>query len=180
MDSGQFETFDLVALAGRKNLQCYRAAVLASAAIPAAFEPVFINNSMYVDGGARKHAFFLEQVAAALPGMSANLFGILHGDLSIPPASKKGTPNNLLGVVSRTASIGSDQLMVDSAYYVNAEALRWHYSPHWTAATGTGCKQREEGAQFSPDFGICLWNAGYAKATRDPNPWKELSDVGLR
>jgi hypothetical protein len=85
-----------------------------------------------------------------------------------------------LGVVSRTASIGSDQLMVDSAYYVNAEALRWHYSPHWTAATGTGCKQREEGAQFSPDFGICLWNAGYAKATRDPNPWKELSDVGLR
>jgi predicted patatin/cPLA2 family phospholipase len=176
VDTGQFEYFDLVAIAQQakpENLTCYRAAVLASAAIPAAFTPVFINNWMYVDGGARRHAFFLEQAAAALPGVGGNLFGILHGDLTIPTAR---TGNNLIGVVSRTVSIGTDQLMLDSAYYVDAKARRWHYSPNWTAATETGCKT-EGSDQFDPDLGTCLWKAGYARATRDPHPWKSLSEI---
>jgi hypothetical protein len=178
VDTGQFEYFDLVAIAQRpapESLECYRAAVLASAAIPAAFTPVFINNSMYVDGGARRHAFFLEQTAAALPGVGGNLFGILHGDLTIP---RTKTGNDLIGVVSRTVSIGTDQLMLDSAYYVDAEARRLHYNSNWTAATGTGCKA-EGSDQFDPDLGTCLWKAGYAKATRDPNPWKSLSEIGI-
>jgi Patatin-like phospholipase len=179
-DSGRFEHFDLVTIARSpqpERLQCYRAAVLASAAIPAAFTPVFINNQMYVDGGARRHAFFLQQVEEALPGVGTNVFGILHGNLTIPPAD---TGNNLIGVVSRTVSIGTDQLMLESAYYVDAEARRLGYRPKWTAATDTGCDAQGSDDMFDPRLGTCLWDAGYAKATRDPNPWKDLSEIGIR
>ena len=180
VDSGAFEYFDLVAIARRpppENLLCYRAAVLASAAIPAAFEPVFINGAMYVDGGARRHAFFLSQVAEALPGVGKNLFGILHGDLKVGAAD---TNNNLIGVLSRTVSIGTHQLLIDSAYYVDARARRLGYSPRWTAAVQTGCSMPGSDEMFDPEIGACLWKAGYARAIGDPNPWKELSGIPLR
>lgn len=176
-DSGQFEYFDLIAIAKDRSHDrraCYAAAILASAAIPIAFNPVFINGSMYLDGGARQHAFFLAQVAAALPQATKNVFGILHGDLMVP---RQTTKNNLIGVVSRTSAIATDQLMLDSAYFVDAEGKRLGYSVRWTAATGTNCPATGSDDMFSPVVGSCLWENGLARARDDPNPWKELSDL---
>jgi predicted patatin/cPLA2 family phospholipase len=176
-DSGGFEHFDLIAIAGDRSHDrrtCYASAILASAAIPLAFNPIFINNRMYLDGGARHHTFFLTQVAEALPGAAKNVFGILHGDLSVP---QQETPNNLVGVVSRTSTIATDQLMLDSAYYVDAEARRLGYGAHWTAAKDTGCPVGSNDDMFSPALGLCLWENGLGRARDEGNPWKTLRQL---
>jgi hypothetical protein len=177
-DSGRLEVFDLVAIArDRSNparAKCYAAAILASAAIPAAFPPVFINDRMYIDGGARRYAFFLEQAAAALPpGVEKNVFGIMHAD---PGVEDERTKNHLIGVVARTVEISKDQLTQESAYHVDAEARGLGYRTRWTAAKDTGCAE-PRGALFDPTFGSCLWNAGYRKAVQDASPWKNLDQA---
>jgi predicted acylesterase/phospholipase RssA len=176
-DSGLFEYFDLIAIARdlrHDRARCYAAAVLASAAIPAAFNPVFINGQMYVDGGARQNAFFVAQVAAALPAEAKNLFGILHGDLNVPPTTTK---NNLIGVITRTTMIATDQLTLDAAYYVDSEARRRGFTARWTSAANTTCEPPGSDDMFSPSLGQCLWDFGFARATREPTPWKEFSQI---
>lgn len=177
-DNGQFEHFDLVAVANdptHDRKACYASAILASAAIPVAFEPMFINGSMYIDGGARQHVFFLTQAAAALTGTSKNLYGLLHGDLNVP---RQITKNNLIGVLSRTSSIATDQLLLDSAYFVDAEAKRLGYHVQWSAAANTHCTAAANDDMFDPALGICLWETGLARARDETNPWKALADVG--
>jgi predicted patatin/cPLA2 family phospholipase len=176
-DSGLFEYFDLVAIAKdtrHDQRKCYVAAVLASAAIPAIFNPVFINGQMYVDGGARQNAFFVAQIDAALPGVSKNLFGILHGDLAVPDSETK---NGLISIVSRTSSIATDQLGVDAAYYVDSEAKRRGFVTRWTSAANTTCETVENDDMFSPSLGLCLWEAGYSRASSGPSPWKDFSQI---
>jgi predicted acylesterase/phospholipase RssA len=176
-DTGEFEYFDLIAIARdltHDRRACYSAAILASAAIPVAFTPVFINGSMYVDGGARQHAFFLANAAAALPGASKSLFGVIHGDLAV--AAKK-TQNGLIAIASRTSSIATDQLLLDSAYYVDAEAKRLGYRSRWTAAVNTACRTTTADDMFDPELGTCLWEAGFARARDEANPWKDLGDL---
>lgn len=176
-DTGLFEYFDLIAIArdtGHDRRKCYAAALLASAAIPVAFNPVFINGQMYVDGGARQNAFFVAQIAAALPGQPKTLLGILHGDLSLPPATTK---NNLIGVVGRTTSIASDQLVLDATYYVDSEAKRRGFSTRWTSAANTGCETQASDDMFSPALGLCLWKIGFARASDAPSPWKDFSQI---
>ncbi|HTN48847.1 MAG TPA: patatin-like phospholipase family protein [Burkholderiaceae bacterium] len=176
-DTGLFEYFDLIAIArdtSHDRRKCYAAALLASAAIPAAFNPVFINGQMYVDGGARQNAFFVAQVAAALPGQPKTLLGILHGDLNVPPTTTK---NNLIGVVGRTTTIASDQLVLDAAYYVDSEARRRNFATRWTSAANTACETQANDDMFSPALGLCLWNTGHARARDEPVPWKEFSQI---
>ena len=175
-DSGDFEQFDLVATANDRSHDrraCFAAAILASAAIPVAFEPVFINGQMYVDGGARKHAFLLSAMSDALPvPVEKRLFGILHGDLAVPA---QRTENDLIGVASRTAAIATDQLMLDSAWFVDAEAKRLRFRTGWTAAVDTACNVKPNDDQFNPELGICLWKAGYGRARGDASPWKDIT-----
>ena len=176
-DTGEFEHFNLIAIAKDPNHDrraCYAAAILASAAIPVAFGPVFINGNMYVDGGARQHAFFLTQAAAALPGVSKSLFGVVHGDLLVPPDT---TGNGLIAIASRTSSIATDQLLLDSAYYVDSEAKRLGYRTRWTAAVNTACRSTSSDDMFDPGLGTCLWEAGFARARDETNPWKDLADL---
>lgn len=175
-DSGNFEQFDLVAIARDRSHDrraCFAAAILASAAIPVAFEPVFINGRMYVDGGARKHTFLLSAVSDALPAwVEKRLFGILHGDLAVPA---QRTKNNLIGVASRTAAIATDQLMLDSAWFVDAEAKRLRFRTGWTAAVDTACDVTANDEQFNPQLGACLWTSGHKRALGDASPWKEIA-----
>ncbi|HYA14955.1 MAG TPA: patatin-like phospholipase family protein, partial [Syntrophales bacterium] len=177
-DSGEFEVFDLVAIARDKSQDrraCYTAAVLASAAIPATFDAIFINGNMYIDGGIRKQGFFVEQVAKALPNVRVKkIFGILHGNLDVPPAKPD---NNLIGVISRTVSITNDELLIDSAFYVDTKGKDNGFTRFWTAPVKSTCETTSpEGHKFDPVFGTCLWNKGYDDA-KQPKPWKTLDDL---
>lgn len=64
LSSGKAVAFDLTALAdefvrtGNEHLrECYADAVLASSSVPMATKPVFLNNRLYIDGGARFGVF---------------------------------------------------------------------------------------------------------------------------
>jgi len=174
-DSGAFEVFDLVALARDRSPQrraCYTAAILASAAIPGAFEPVFINGRMYIDGGARRNVFFVQEVGNALPTAAKHLFGIMHADLS---PSTQTTRNHLVGVVSRTASLAMDELVLDAAYRVDADASRLGFTTHWTSASHVSCPSGD--GMFDPQKGRCLWATGLARARDAAQPWKAFSEI---
>lgn len=176
-DTGLFEYFDLIAIArdtGHDRRKCYAAALLASAAIPVAFNPVFINGQMYIDGGARQNAFFVTTVAHALKNESKTLLGILHGDLNVPATTTK---NNLIGVVDRTMSIATDQLVLDAAYFVDTEAKRGKFTTRWTSAFNSGCETQASDDMFSPALGQCLWKTGLTRAISEPSPWKDFSQI---
>jgi hypothetical protein len=179
LDNGEFEVYDLVTIARDTNQErrraCYIAAVLASSAIPATFNAVFINDHMYTDGGIRRQAFFVEQAAAALPDpLAKNMFGFLHGDLAMPEVR---TDNNLIGVVSRSVSIINDQLLTDSAFYIDTKAKAKGYGRSWAAPAHSGCANTSpEGHKFDPALGTCLWNRGYDDA-KSPRPWKSLDEL---
>ena len=178
-NSGEFDVFDLVAIARDKNQDrraCYTAAVLASAAIPATFDAIFINGKMYIDGGIRRQGFFVEQAATALPNVGVKkIFGILHGNLDVPSTPK--TKNNLIGVVSRTVSIANDELLIDSAFYVDTKGKDNGFTRFWTAPVKSTCESTSpEGHKFDPGFGTCLWNKGYDDA-KQQKPWKTLDEL---
>lgn len=87
LSSGKAVAFDLGALAIKFTeasdeadkqhlLECYADAVLASSSVPLAAKPVFLNNRLYIDGGARFGVFqgklLTTLMAAALSAKSSN------------------------------------------------------------------------------------------------------------
>ena len=103
VDSGEAVAFDMTEMAsryatetdeGRKSLitACYVEAIIASSAVPIAALPVFIDNRMYIDGGAR-FGLFSEEVGEAirqrtelnkaLHTSDQRYFAIVNGDLTL-------------------------------------------------------------------------------------------------
>jgi len=174
-DTGSFEYFDLTAIALDGDTACYANALAASSAIPMVLNPVFINGQMYIDGGARQSLFFVEQVAAAVPGPTTkHLFGIVH---SQPVVGQKTTPNNLVGVVSRTAGLLVNEVLVDSAYHVDTESKRLGFTTLWTSTANINCPESTNEDFFDPARGECLWGFGLARARDEPSPWKDFSQI---
>lgn len=115
--TGKFLTVDMTALAASKEknkLECYRAIVSASSAIPIAFEPKFIDNYFLVDGGAR-HSLFLPRLEAdSRATEKRSLVTILNNDFTVE--QDHTLQNGLLPVATRTIEIGTDEVAKDSAY----------------------------------------------------------------
>lgn len=176
LDSGEFEFFDLISIARdptHDRRTCYASAILASAAIPVIFEPVFINDNMYTDGGIRRHTFFLEKAADAVPGAGKKrLFGILHGELDAKPEKPD---NHIIDIAIRDVAVAENQMFTDSAYYVDTVAARKGYERYWTTAARSGCPDPGE-HKFDPVYGKCLWEKGYHDASQ-PAPWKPLDQL---
>ena len=117
LDSGQFARINMVKLAHdlqpkeRRNL-CYRAVIGASSAIPIAFSPKFIDGSMWVDGGARRHLFITFPPRSVMdPSVTRRLYSIVHGDLSVDDVKVR---NGVLQIAGKTAELFIDQGMKDS------------------------------------------------------------------
>jgi predicted patatin/cPLA2 family phospholipase len=184
-DSGQFEFFDLTYIAkrsqGHQRKACYASAILASSAIPIGFNPVFMNGAMYIDGGARTHTFFMDESGNAMKLVSrANeleaarkkrLYGIINGDLCV---RRETVGRGLLPIAVRTANIGTDQLLVDSAFYVSRRGKEEHFDVRWTTAASSGCGA--PGGFFDPAFERCLSRAGRTEAGK-PDAWLLFDDI---
>jgi len=117
-DTGQFLRIDMVKLAktiepASLRLDCFRAILGASAAIPVAFPPKFVDGRMLVDGGARRHLFFTDLGAVSRdPDVTKSVISFVHGDLSVE--SDKAVENGVLQIAGRTASVFTDQGLKDS------------------------------------------------------------------
>jgi hypothetical protein len=119
IDTGEFERVDMVALANditKKIIPdgCFRSVIDASSAIEVAFEPIFIDNAMFGDGGARHHLFLVSPDASSKNDVATikyRAISLVHGDLQIEPQKTK---NGVLQIADRTSSIFVDQLLKDS------------------------------------------------------------------
>ena len=182
LDSGEFSTFELTSMAdsARTNREaCYQTAVLASAAIPIVFPPVFMDKAMYVDGGARYHLVLLKDLKVAIeefehahPGLTVEkrLFVVVNGDLEFRPAH---TDNGLLPIASQTASIATDQLVSDSVRRQFYDGPALGFKVFYVSAKGHQCAPPvAQGDYFDKTFMRCLYAYGHALGLT-PNPWND-------
>ena len=106
VDSGDAVAFDMTEMASRwvaapadqrEGIKaCYIEAIVASSSVPPAAPPAFIDNIMYIDGGAR-FGMFSDQIgellprngAEAAPAAAPQIYLIVNGTLRIAPACNK-------------------------------------------------------------------------------------------
>lgn len=107
LDSGQAEIFDMTHMAAKAMdaegpqrefyRDCYVEAIAASSSVPLAAKPVFIDNRMYIDGGAR-YALFSHQLGPVLPSefVERPVYMILNGDGKISSRCGKRNESDCL------------------------------------------------------------------------------------
>jgi hypothetical protein len=181
----------------RKNecrKQIYIDYIMASAAIPIGFNPVFLQGSqsagveegLYVDGGARLHLFFLERLEpfvrqAQEQNLTAgnDLYIIVNNDFYLP---QKRTPKNILDIGGRSFGVITDQLARDSLYQLITAAPGTGWSPNFVAARhkdgGHPCAPLDSSAAFDtfcPGLQKCLSSYG-AELAKQKSPWKTTPD----
>lgn len=184
LDSGLPRILDLGAIARKKadpnRIERYVDALMAAAAIPVAFPPVFIDGAMHADGGVRLALLFnsyLEEQRAAIEGRSVpspKLDIIVGSELSLRPAC---TDNTLTGIAARNFDVLLDQISLDSLYRTISEAEGDGIAVRYVTAEGSGCRRPEDPADpFQRDYLQCLFAFGQ-KVGSGETPWRSgLSD----
>ncbi|NNG05522.1 MAG: patatin-like phospholipase family protein [Inquilinus sp.] len=187
-DSGAFFVVDLLALARSDRISeeeresCFKAYLLASTSVPAAFPPVFIDDRdgprdkprMFVDGGARQTVFY-EDIETSVARMidadaNADLYVVINGDLRVPEVH---TGNNLLGIALRASNIVVDQVSLTSLDRLVQRGRGEGWTVRYTTARGHGCDEaakESKGSHFNPAFMRCLLEYGEQRWTTQ-TPW---------
>ena len=183
LDSGLPRVLDLGAIARAKNdpdrIDRYIDALMASAAIPVAFPPVFIDGAMHADGGTRLVLFFnryVEEQRSFIEDRSVpapRLDIIINSELTLEPGCTK---NTLVGIGKRSFSVLQDQLALDSLYRAIVEAERDGIDVRYVTAEGSGCARPDDPADlFQRDFLQCLFAHG-ERVGSSRTPWKTDAD----
>jgi hypothetical protein len=177
--------------------QIYIDYIMASAAIPIGFNPVFLPGSetneveegLYVDGGVRLHLFFLERIEAIVKAVqeqdlaiSNDLYIIANNDFYLPA---ERTPENLIEIGGRSFGVITDQLARDSLYQLMTEASLKGWTPRFVAARdanqGHRCAPLKTSAAFDtfcPGVLKCLSQYGEELAKSAQSPWRmKASDI---
>ena len=188
LDSGEFTIFDLAALARKKDLPDRRKlfidAILAAAAIPIVFPPVFIDGEMFVDGGVREHVFVpllakYYRLAAEAEGVTLpprTLYMFLNSDLAVPATC---TGHGLITIGGRSFNVIVDQLFKESsfrlAYAAQVEGLRLKA----VDAANLPCPRKSDSNDvFDADFSRCLFSHAAERAQQPDIAWKtQLQDI---
>lgn len=132
LDTGAFTVIDLTAMADSfvtaskegnqpeadQAIACYRAAIDASSAIEVAFDPAFMNKTMYGDGAARWPMFMLGNPDNAMPDVDVVAF--IHDPLHVD--STGTTPNGFLQIALRTMQLFMDDTMKASIRLLESKA----------------------------------------------------------
>ena len=183
LDSGLPRILDLGAIARDRDdpdrIERYIDALMASAAIPVAFPPVFIDGAMHADGGARLALFFnryLEEQRTLVEGRSApapRLDIIVNSEIELQPTC---TENSLLGIGKRSFSVVLDQIELDSLFRAVVDAERDGFDIRYVTAEGSGCQRPADPADmFQQDFLQCLFAHG-ERVGSSQTPWKTGSE----
>lgn len=132
----------------RKWLDCYVSAIIASSSTPMAAPPVFVDNTMYIDGGAR-FGLFGETVVRAVRYHNRkarddheghhgpHIYAVLNGTMQLPsPSCPKKDPSQCSGDPPAWANNGqhkdwnilelalrSERVLVNQVYRFSAESV---------------------------------------------------------
>lgn len=183
LDSGLPQILDLGAIARAKNdprrRERYIDALMASAAIPVAFPPVFIDGSMHADGGTRLMLFFnryLDEQRASIEEsvvLAPRLDIIINSELTLDQSC---TENSLIGIGKRSFRVVLDQISLDSLYRAIVEVERIGGDVRYVTAEGSGCKPPTDAADmFQTEFLQCLFDHG-ERVGSGQNPWTRGTD----
>lgn len=170
-------------LKGEERLECYSAAILSSAAIPAVFRQVTVNGVPYYDAGLR-NSVFVTGLQAALakataartarsPGAETNVYILLNGVPGVAEATKP-IKAALLPTLKRLQQITFDQIEQSSIYaaYVLASKSA-DTNTYFTSAAGQQCADPDDTNEdiFNPAFMKCLIGEG-RKSWASGSPWR--------
>lgn len=114
-DNGVFYAIDLTGLATQDYLpievreQCMVDYMMASAGVPVAFSPTFIEGQMLMDGGARASLLIgdLSSAASLVGKRAVNIYVIKNGNVNI---RKDTVKNSIVSIAMRSAEIILDQI----------------------------------------------------------------------
>jgi hypothetical protein len=190
--NGQMYAVNLTRMAqtlkGEERLECYSAAVLSSAAIPAVFRQITVDGVPYYDAGVRNSVFVAGMQAAISkafmqrkkvePAAKANVYILMNG---VPGVKVETKPIKaaLLPTLKRLQQITFDQIEQSSIYaaYVTA-AKSADTTTYLASAAGHNCKDPDHTNEdiFNPAFMKCLIGEG-RRAWANGSPWTQLPKV---
>ena len=184
LDCGNPETLDLTAVALQRNDPARRDRyidfIMASAASPVAFPPVFIEGHMMVDGALRQHIPFPGQIEALFPSGAAehpprvNLYAVINSPLETYPLC---VTDHVLYIAVRISDMWTGERAADSVALTMLEAQRRGWSAKYVAPMDGPCAPIPPPEDyFQQDFMRCQYEYGYEVATAGDSPWRNSVD----
>ena len=177
LDAGLPRILDLGAIARDRSapdrIDNYIDALMASSAIPVAFPPIFIEDAMHVDGGARLALFFnrfMDDQRAQIDGRDVRppkLDIIVNAEVTVEPAC---TPNRLVGIGQRSVDVVLNQLTLDGLYRTVSEAERDGMDVRYVTAEGSGCAAPEDPATCSNAVSFSVFSPSVKSLAAAPSP----------
>lgn len=184
LDCGNPEMLDLTAVAlqrddpGRRKR--YIDFIMASAASPVAFPPVFIDGHMLVDGALRQHIPFPRQLAELLPPLAGgaepriNLYAIVNSPLETYPLC---VTDHAVLIALRTTDVWTGERAADSVALTVLDAKRRGWTVRYVAPIDAPCAPIPPPEDyFEQSFIRCQYEHGHALATAGESPWHDSID----
>jgi hypothetical protein len=184
LDCGNPEILDLTAVALQRNdplrTKRYIDFLMASAASPVAFPPVFIDGHMMVDGALRQHIPFPRQIAELLPPndndgkRQINLYAIINSPLETYPQC---VTDHVVTIALRTSEIWTGERAADSVALTVLDAQRRGWMVRYVAPIDAPCAPIPTRKNyFEQSFMQCQYNYGYGLGVAEQSPWRESID----
>jgi predicted acylesterase/phospholipase RssA len=162
-DNGIFYAIDLTGLAAQDYLplemreQCMADYMMASAGVPVAFPPTFVEGHMLMDGSARASILIgdLTSAAALFGTRSVNVYVIKHGNVKI---RKDIVKNRISSIAMRSAEIILDQVGDDGLRNIVQQPRLKSQTRFITTDTAACDSDAPEvrSKLFVPEFMACL------------------------
>lgn len=172
LDLGMFHTWDLTTLAAPRTPESNRRCIdvlMASTAVGVFYPPVFIEGSMHVDGGTRRHIF------AVLPGPSASPASSESGDSgpgprvyalvnARPQIRPRYVPNSIVDIGTRSVEVMADEALFGCLLRIERDAAAAGMAFRLASIPTNVCEPPEAASilEFDPKLLRCLYDQGAA------------------
>ena len=184
LDCGSTETLDLTAVALQRDDPERRARyidyIMASAASPVVFPPVFIDGHMMVDGALRQHVPLPGQIEALLPARNdgrqphVNLYALINSPLETYPMC---VTDHVLIIAIRISQVWTGERASDSVALTLHGARERGWTVRYAAPLDASCEPLPAPEDyFERNFMRCQYEHGLRVATAQPPPWRDSVD----
>jgi predicted acylesterase/phospholipase RssA len=185
LDCGNPETLDLTAVALQRDdparRERYIDYIMASAASPVAFPPVFIDGHMMVDGALRQHIPFPGQIVEMFPpgtdsdAVRVNLYAVINSPLETYPLC---VTDHVLYIAVRISDVWTGERAADSVALTVLDAQRRGWTVKYVAPMDGPCSEIPPPEDyFQQTFMRCQYEYGYQVATGESSPWRDSVDT---
>ena len=185
LDCGNTETLDLTAVALQRDNPNRRARyidyIMASAASPVVFPPVFIDGHLMVDGALRQHVPFPGQIEALFPAREddrkpmVNLYALINSPLETYPYC---VTDHVLIIAMRISQVWTGERAADSVALTLLDAKQRGWTVRYAAPLDAPCAPLPSPEDyFEREFMQCQYDYGYRVATTGTPPWYDSVDT---